>query len=197
MPKIVDKDAMRVRIMEAAMQCYAAQGFHAAKMSDIAKAAGLAKGTLYLYFKSKDQLTTALVKWIFQGIEQQIMPQREIGTLDDYMAQIRKALDVTEETRVETRMFFEVLGPSFGSDEVIAEVAGFFERIGMQNAQQLEYLIQTGEVRRDIDSDAMGRSIAALIDGMVTHRAMFILGDERYRVMMDTTLDMIRRGLET
>ena len=197
MPKIVDKDAMRVRIMEAAMQCYAAQGFHAAKMSDIAKAAGLAKGTLYLYFKSKDQLTTALVKWIFQGIEQQIMPQREIGTLDDYMAQIRKALDVTEETRVETRMFFEVLGPSFGSDEVIAEVAEFFERIGMQNTRQLDALIKTGEVRSDIDTGAMGRSIAALIDGMVTHRAMFILGDERYRVMMDTTLDMIRRGLET
>ncbi len=196
MPKIVDKDAMRVRIMEAAMQCYAAQGFHAAKMSDIAKSAGLAKGTLYLYFKSKDQLTTALVKWIFQGIEQQIMPPREVGTLDDYMAQIRKALDVTEETRVETRMFFEVLGPSFGSDEVVAEVAGFFERIGAQNAQQLDYLIQRGEVRSDIDSDAMGRSIAALIDGMVVHRAMFGLGDERYRAMMKTTLEMIRRGLK-
>ncbi len=197
MPKIVDKDAMRVRIMEAAMQCYAAQGFHAAKMSDIAKVAGLAKGTLYLYFKSKDQLTTALVKWIFQGVEQQIMPQREIVTLDEYMAQIRKALDVNEETRVETRMFFEVLGPSFGSDEVIAEVAGFFERIGVQNTRQLDALIKTGEVRSDIDTDAMGRSIAALIDGLVTHRAMFILGDERYRAMMDTTLEMIRRGLET
>jgi len=197
MPKIVDKDAMRVRIMEAAMQCYATQGLHAAKMSDIAKLAGLAKGTLYLYFKSKDELTTALVKWIFQGIEQQIMPQREVGTLDDYMEQIRKALDVTEETRVETRMFFEVLGPSFGSVEVIAEVAGFFERIGVQNTRQLDALIKTGEVRSDIDTDAMGRSIAALIDGMVTHRAMFILGDERYRAMMDTTLEMIRRGLET
>ena len=197
MPKIVDKDAMRVRIMEAAMQCYASQGFHAAKMSDIAKSAGLAKGTLYLYFKSKDQLTTALVKWIFQGIEQQIMPPREVGTLDDYMAQIKMALDVTEETRVETRMFFEVLGPSFGSDEVVAEVAGFFERIGAQNAQQLDYLIQTGEVRSDIDSNAMGRSIAALIDGMVVHRAMFGLGDERYRAMMKTTLEMIRRGLKS
>ncbi len=197
MPKIVDKDAMRVRIMEAAMQCYASQGFHAAKMSDIAKVAGLAKGTLYLYFKSKDQLTTALVKWIFQGIEQQIMPQRAVGTLDGYMAQIKMALDVTEETRIETRMFFEVLGPSFGSDEVLAEVAGFFERIGEQNAQQLEYLIQTGEVRNDIDSKATGRSIAALIDGMVTHRAMFGLGDERYRAMMKTTLEMICRGLKS
>ncbi|WP_428545363.1 TetR/AcrR family transcriptional regulator [Profundibacter sp.] len=196
MPKIVDKDAMRVRIMEAAMQCYATQGFHAAKMSDIAKAAGLAKGTLYLYFKSKDQLTTALVKWIFQGIEQQIMPQREVRTLDGYMTQLRIALDASEETRVETRMFFEVLGPSFGSDEVVAEVAGFFERVGAHNTQQLEHMIRTGEVRSDIDPEATGRSIAALIDGMVTHRAMFGLGDARYRAMMETTLDMIRRGLE-
>ncbi len=196
MPKIVDKDAMRVRIMEAAMQCYSTQGFHAAKMSDIAKAAGLAKGTLYLYFKSKDQLTTSLVKWIFQEIEQQIMPQREVRTLTGYMSQIRTALDASEETRIETRMFFEVFGPSFGSDEVVAEVAGFFERIGAQSTEQLRHLIKAGEVRSDIDADATGRSIAALIDGMVMHRAMFGLEDARYRAMMDTTLEMLRRGLE-
>ena len=196
MPKIVDKDAMRVRIMEAAMQCYASQGFHAAKMSDIAKAAGLAKGTLYLYFKSKDQLTTSLVRWIFQEIEQQIMPQREARTLKDYLAQIRMALDASEETRIETRMFFEVLGPSFDSDEVVAEVANFFERVGAQSAEQLRHLIKAAEVRHDIDPEATGRSIAALIDGMVTHRAMFGLGDKRYHAMMETTLEMLRRGLE-
>lgn len=196
MPKIVDKNAMRVRIMKAAMQTYSERGFHAAKMSDIATAAGLAKGTLYLYFLSKEALTCALVKWIFQEIEQQIMPQDEVRTLADYLAQLKSAMDAPEDARIETRMFFEVLGPSFGSTEVTAEVAAFFERIAALNAQQIELLIKKGEVRGDVDAQAMGRSIASVIDGMVTHRAMFGLEDARYKAMTNATLDLIRSGFQ-
>lgn len=196
MPKIVDKDAMRTRILEAAMQTFSARGFHAAKMTDIAKAAGLAKGTLYLYFKSKEALTTALVKWIFQDIEHAIMPKSAPQTLADYMAQISWALDAPKEARIETRMFFEVLGPGFNSGEVVGEIAAFFERIGANNAQQLEQLIKAGEVRRDVDAHAVGRSMASLIDGMVMHRALFGLGDAQYNAMMQATLDLVRRGLQ-
>lgn len=195
MPKIVDKDAMRQRILTAAMQTYSERGFHAAKMSDIASEADMAKGTLYLYFKNKEALTTALVKCLFQKIEQQIMPQDTAWTLADYMTQLSWTLDAPTEARIETRLFFEVLGPSFGSVEVVSEVAGFFERIGAASAEQLKQLIKAGEVRADVDAEATGRSIAALIDGMVTHRAMFGIEDTKYRVMMDATLELIRRGL--
>lgn len=195
MPKFVDKDAMRRRILEAAMQTFSTRGFHAAKMSDIAKAAGLAKGTLYLYFKSKEALTTALVKWIFQDIEHAIMPKSAPQTLAEYMAQISWALDAPEDARIETRMFFEVLGPGFDSTEVVGEIAAFFERIGAYNAQQLEHLIKVGEVHRDVDAPAVGRSMACLIDGMVMHRALFGLGDAQYTAMMQATLTLVRRGL--
>lgn len=196
MPKIVDKDAMRRRIMQAAMQTYIRHGFHAAKMSDIATAAGLAKGTLYLYFNSKEALTTALVKWKFQEIEQQIMPLQDLHSLSDYMAQIRAALDAAKQARTETRMFFEVLGPSFGSDAVAAEIAAFFERAGQHNARQLEQLIKCGEVAPDVDAQAMARSMVSLIDGMVTHRALFGLKDAQYLAMIDATLMMFQRGLQ-
>lgn len=196
MPKIVDKDAMRLHIIKAAMQTYNKYGFHAAKMSDIAKAAGVAKGTLYLYFKSKEALTTGLVKWIFQQIEQEIAPMGAARTLPDYIEQIRGALDTSREARIETRMFFEVLGPSFGSGAVAAEVAGFFERVGLHNARQLEQLITAGEVAQDVDAQAMGRSIASLIDGMVTHRALFGPDDTRYNAMTDATLMLFQRGLQ-
>lgn len=196
MPKIVDKDAMRVRIMGAAMETFVAQGFHAAKMTDIAKAAGLAKGTLYLYFKSKEALTCALVKWIFQDIEQKMMPHGQAETLAGYMEQIRWALDAPEEARGETRMFFEVLGPSFGSAEVVQEISAFFKRIGEYNAHQLQHLIKIGEVRSGVEAQAAGRMMASMIDGMVTHRALFELDDARYATMLETTLDLIWRGLK-
>ena len=196
MPKIVDKEVMRERILEAAMQTFRAQGFQAAKMADIAKAAGLAKGTVYLYFESKEALTTALVKWLFQDIERQIMPTDMAQTLDDYMAQIRWALDAPEESGIDTRMFFEVLGPSFGSAEVVGEIAAFFDRIGAINARQLKHLIKVGEVRQDVDADAMGRSMASLVDGMVMHRTLFGLADTQFRAMTNETLELIRRGLQ-
>lgn len=196
MPKIVDKDAMRARIMEAAMGCFATKGFHAAKMTDIAKAAGLAKGTLYLYFKSKDQLTTSLVKWIFQDVEQKMIPQGTVVTLDDYIGQLRWTLDAPEEAQGETRMFFEVLGPSFGSMEVAHEIEAFFERISAQNAAQLKVLISAGEVRAGLDPDVAARMITSVIDGMVTHRALFGIDDSRYSAMLETALEFIRRGLE-
>lgn len=49
----VDK---RTLITEAAVEVFAEKGFHQARISDIAKRAGVADGTIYLYFKNKDDL---------------------------------------------------------------------------------------------------------------------------------------------
>jgi TetR/AcrR family transcriptional regulator, fatty acid metabolism regulator protein len=46
----------RERILDAAVKVFAAEGFYAAKVSQIAAEAGVADGTIYLYFKSKDEL---------------------------------------------------------------------------------------------------------------------------------------------
>src|SRR5437762_13657195 len=46
----------RERILDAAIKVFAAEGFYNAKVSQIAQAAGVADGTIYLYFKSKDDL---------------------------------------------------------------------------------------------------------------------------------------------
>src|SRR5687768_4337470 len=50
----------RVRILSAAERVFAKRGFFAARVSEIAKDAGVADGTIYLYFKSKDDLLISL-----------------------------------------------------------------------------------------------------------------------------------------
>ena len=61
-PVEADEDnAKRRQIMEGARAMFLARGFDAASMADIAKAAGVSKGTLYVYFKDKDELFTAIV----------------------------------------------------------------------------------------------------------------------------------------
>jgi TetR/AcrR family fatty acid metabolism transcriptional regulator len=50
----------RERILDAAIRVFAAEGFYNAKVSQIAEIAGVADGTIYLYFKSKDDLLIQL-----------------------------------------------------------------------------------------------------------------------------------------
>ncbi len=59
-------DQRKAQILDAAMQVFARRGFHKARMDDIAREAGLSKGALYWYFRSKDAIIEALVEKFFQ-----------------------------------------------------------------------------------------------------------------------------------
>jgi AcrR family transcriptional regulator len=60
-PQIADDSAKRRQIVEGARSVFLARGFDAASMADIARAAGVSKGTLYVYFDNKEQLFEAIV----------------------------------------------------------------------------------------------------------------------------------------
>lgn len=56
-PRRADK---RVLITDAAVEVFAERGFHQARVSDIARRAGVADGTIYLYFKNKEDLLLSI-----------------------------------------------------------------------------------------------------------------------------------------
>src|SRR5580658_8527853 len=58
----LDGSAKRRQIMEGARKVFLAEGFDGASMNDIARIAGVSKGTLYVYFASKEQLFEALIR---------------------------------------------------------------------------------------------------------------------------------------
>jgi AcrR family transcriptional regulator len=57
-----EDSAKRRQIIQGAREIFLAQGFDAASMSDIARTAGVSKGTLYVYFANKEQLFEAIVR---------------------------------------------------------------------------------------------------------------------------------------
>lgn len=69
--------AKRRQIIDGASRTFLAQGFDAASMGAIARTAGVSKGTLYVYFKSKEELFEAIVE------EQCQQQAREIFTFDE------------------------------------------------------------------------------------------------------------------
>ena len=62
MAKKRDDSGMQAKLMNAAMAAFSRKGLNDCRMSDIAEAAGLARGTAYLYFKSKEQLMLGMYK---------------------------------------------------------------------------------------------------------------------------------------
>ncbi len=61
-------------ILEAAVKVFAEEGFHKAKISTIAESAGVATGSVYLYFKNKDDLLNT----IFQGLWERLYDELKI-----------------------------------------------------------------------------------------------------------------------
>src|ERR1051325_6289927 len=61
-PRDMRKTERREAILAAALDEFSAQGFAATRLDDVAKRAGVAKGTLYLYFHNKDALFQELVR---------------------------------------------------------------------------------------------------------------------------------------
>lgn len=60
--EVADDSAKRRQILDGARRVFLDRGFDAASMMDIAKAAGVSKGTLYVYFKDKDDLFDGMVR---------------------------------------------------------------------------------------------------------------------------------------
>lgn len=62
----------RREILDAAMRLFSEQGFHETTVEDAARAAGVAKGTIYLYFDSKEHILLALKRRFMDGLVEQL-----------------------------------------------------------------------------------------------------------------------------
>ncbi|MEM8610092.1 MAG: TetR/AcrR family transcriptional regulator [Myxococcota bacterium] len=74
----------RERILNAAIKVFAKNGFYATRVSEIAKAAGVADGTIYLYFKNKDDVLISIFE---DGITRLLEIIRDVAASEDTVEQ--------------------------------------------------------------------------------------------------------------
>ncbi|MBL8169651.1 MAG: TetR/AcrR family transcriptional regulator [Acidobacteria bacterium] len=75
-------------ILRAAAQVFAQSGYFNAKVADVARAAGVADGTVYLYFKSKDDLLTSIFNWAMGQFLERV--RAELTGLSDAKEKLRR-----------------------------------------------------------------------------------------------------------
>lgn len=107
----MDRTERRAELVRAAERVFAEQGVAGATVSDIVKAAGVAQGTFYLYFDSKDDVLVAVAERVVTGL----------------IATAESALDSDASAVTQLRAFIGALG-SFGDDPAVAELAELLHR---------------------------------------------------------------------
>ena len=171
---VVDK---REAILRAATKVFAGNGYFNSKVSDIAGAAGIADGTVYLYFKSKDDILhsifdRAMAEFIAEG-------KQELAKLDDPIAKLRRIAELhLGKLGADRDMAIVFQVELRGSTKFMQEfsAAGFAEyldiiRVTIDDGQR------AGVFRDDIKPIVCAKILYGALDEMVTN---WILSKHRY-----------------
>jgi AcrR family transcriptional regulator len=138
-----DGGSKRRQVMDGARSVFLSAGFDGASMNDIARAAGVSKGTLYAYFDSKEQLFEALIReergqqaerlCIFPDHSDPDTLLHEFGrrlvedmTRADTLAQVRVVIAATGKFPRLGQAFYEA-GPRYGIEKLSARLRIFAE----------------------------------------------------------------------
>jgi AcrR family transcriptional regulator len=139
------KEARPAELLEAALTLFVEKGFAATRSEEVAKAAGVSKGTLYLYFPSKEELLRAVIQH-FLGAEIEAGVQ-EAAAAEGPTAQALEQLLVNWWTRV-------YAGPASGVFKLVITEIRNFPEIG---EFWVDRVVKPGE---DIVSGLLRRGIA-------------------------------------
>lgn len=157
------------QILEAALAVFARLGFQQTRMDDIAEQAGLSKGALYLYYKSKDAIIAALLKYFFtqefKRVQAFVEADHEVSVHDQLMALTRQLAAAMHWMARLMPIAFEFYTIA-GRDQ---EVRQFLKECYHEYRRELARLIQRGIERdefRTIDAEATATTLAALYEGL-------------------------------
>ncbi len=100
----------RQKILDAALEVFARHGYYSASVSEIAKTAGISKGLMYNYFKSKEDMLNELMIGMMDALMCEYMPlkQGQKFTRDDIINFINVGIDLVLEKPQYWKLYFSV-----------------------------------------------------------------------------------------
>lgn len=184
----------RTAILRAGIRVFANNGYFNSKVADIAREAGVADGTVYLYFKSKEEILHSIFN----------------RSVDEAIAEGRKQLDLLKDPREKLRRIALLHLERLGADRDLAVVfqvelrgstkfmeefsaAGFAEYLSLIRST-FEEGQHAGVFRSDLNAKIVAKVLFGALDEMATN---WILSKRRYRLppMADQVLDIFLNGV--
>jgi len=152
----VDAETRREAILDAALAVFAERGYEAARLDDMAARAGVAKGTLYLYFKDKEALFEALVRGAVSPVLGKVGAavaapgMTAAGILELFFAMFQKEVLGTKRKLLLRLIISE--GPRFPA---LAEF--YYREVVSQGLKLMRTVARHGIASGELSSDALAR----------------------------------------
>ncbi len=188
------RDEKRELILDGAVRVIAARGFHRARVSEVAKAAGVADGTIYLYFDGKEELLRAVY-------------ERAMGR---FLSRGRLVLAEEFEPRPQLERFIRLHLECVGEDRELAVVfqvdlrksIPFLQELSLGLLQAyldtLSSILQRGQEEGVFLADLSARELAKMVFGVLDELATnWVLSERNYRLesSADDAITFITRAL--
>lgn len=181
-------------ILRAAAKVFAQSGYFNAKVSEVARAAGVADGTVYLYFKNKDDLLTSIFSWAMGQFLQRA--RTELGETEDsseklrrfsvlHFSQLEQERDIAIVFQIELRQstkFMEQFSTTY-----LAEYLQILREI-------IEEGQEKGHFRKDLNSKVVAKVLFGALDEMATN---WVLSHKTHSLtsMVNPVLDIFLNGV--
>jgi AcrR family transcriptional regulator len=191
------RNKRRAEILRAARGVFADKGYHEAGVSDIIDAAGVARGTFYLYFDSKYAIFEELLDQVARAIRQGIRPvDLSPGAASPESQLLANATWLLSLLRSEPEMLRILLWEASGLDrELDRRLAAFYADLFTLTRRSLDKGVATG-LLRTCDTEIGARClIGAVKELMLSLLIRKDLEDEEPAVLARKFLDFTLGGL--
>ena len=184
------------RILDAAIDVIAEKGFHNSRVSDIAERAGVADGTVYLYFKSKEQILMTALDGAFESFYRRA--KEELASSTDAPAKLRTLARLHLRSLSQHRSLAVVLqtelrqSAKFLAEFSHRELKGYFDLI----REIIREGQQAGRIRREVPDKIAAACLFGALDEMVTS---WVLSSREWDLAAaaDPVIDLLLSGMET
>jgi TetR/AcrR family fatty acid metabolism transcriptional regulator len=190
----IEKNNKYHRILEAAVKVFARQGFHQSTVAQIAKEAGVADGTIYLYFKNKDDILVQFfsfrAKQVFESFREAV-DQAETSA-DKLRNLVRRHLTEFQRDRDGAVVYqVETHQNSRLAEAQIKEMSKMYRDL---ISEIIEHGQQEGTIRKDLYVGLVKRFIIGAVDEVIN---TWLHADGEYDLvsMVDPLVELFMKGI--
>ncbi len=195
------------RIFRTAVEEFASRGYRNASMNNLVKTAGISKGSLFHYFKTKADLFNGIVDIAVAKVKEYLKRTLEDTSETDFFQRL-EGLIMAGFTFIDAhpglaRIYFRVLQSGeapFGSERLLS-----LQALGRDLlADLISAAVEKGELRADTDVKRMAYLLNALLERLLTSYytehldsglGIYRGNTEELRRWVETAVDLVRRGI--
>ena len=165
------KAEIKEKIIQSAIQSFAQTGYDRTKMEDIAKRLGLSKGTIYLYFKSKEDLFLAICEYNMQQ-----------GDKEDAGLFVKKENVATDAEQIydnirrreqgNDRVMLEMVAESARNPKLRKAMYELHVKVHDHVMEGVRNKMEDGFLKKDADAASFAIALVALYDGLAVNRML-------------------------